>query len=63
MNLPVHSPLLKQSPLLELPPLSDMLKFGGLLHVHQVFSQLADCPSAIKSRLQVLPTGSFAQAH
>lgn len=38
--LPVHSPLLKQSQLLALPPLSDMLKFGGLLHVHQVTIQL-----------------------
>ena len=38
--LPVHSPLLKQSRLLALPPLSDMLKFGGLLHVHQVTIQL-----------------------
>jgi len=34
--LPVHSPLLRQSLLLAFPPLSDMLKFGGLLHVHQV---------------------------
>lgn len=34
--LPIHSPLLKQSQLLALPPLSDMLKFSGLLHVHQV---------------------------
>ena len=36
LSLPVHSPLLQQSRLLSLPPLSDMLKFGGLLHVHQV---------------------------
>ena len=34
--LPIHSPLLKQSRLLSLPPLSDMLKFGGLLHAPQV---------------------------
>jgi len=34
--LPIHSPLLKQSLLLAVPPLSDMLKFSGLLHVHQV---------------------------
>lgn len=32
----VHSPLLQQSLLLSLPPLIDMLKFGGSLHVHQV---------------------------
>ena len=32
----VHSPLLQQSRLLAVPPLSDMLKFGGSFHVHQV---------------------------
>jgi len=36
--MPVHSPLLKQSLLLAFPPLSDMLKFGGSFHVHQVTS-------------------------
>ena len=34
--LPVHSPLLEQSRLLALPPLSDMLKFSGSFPVHQV---------------------------
>jgi len=38
--MPVHSPLLKQSLLLAFPPLSDMLKFSGSLHVHQVTLQL-----------------------
>jgi len=32
----VHSPLLQQSRLLAVPPLSDMLKFGGSFHVRQV---------------------------
>jgi len=32
----VHSPLLEQPRLLAVPPLSDMLKFSGLLHVRQV---------------------------
>ena len=32
----VHSPLLQQSMLLAVPPLSDMLKFGGSFHVRQV---------------------------
>ena len=36
--LPVHSPLLQQSWFLALPPLSDMLKFGGSFHAHQVTS-------------------------
>ena len=36
MMMPVQSPLLKQSQLLAVPPLSDMLKFSGSLHVHQV---------------------------
>ena len=36
MGLPVHSPLLQQSRLLAVPPLSDMLKFGGSFHVRQV---------------------------
>ncbi len=39
-TLLVHSPFLKQSQLLALPPLSDMLKFGGLLHVYEVTIQL-----------------------
>ena len=34
--LPVHSPLLEQSQLLALPPLSDMLKFSGSFPMHQV---------------------------
>jgi len=34
--LPVHSPLLRQSRLLAVPPLSDMLKFGGSFSVSQV---------------------------
>lgn len=44
--LPVHSPLLEQSQLLALPPLSDMLKFGGSFSVHQV---------TIDSRLATVP--------
>ena len=34
--MPLHSPLLEQSLLLGFPPLSDMLKFSGSLHVPQV---------------------------
>ena len=41
--MPVHSPLLKQSRLLAVPPLSDMLKFGGSLQVHQVTSSIILC--------------------
>ena len=36
----VHSPLLQQSKLLAVPPLSDMLKFGGSFHVRQVTGPL-----------------------
>lgn len=36
----VHSPLLQQSRLLAVPPLSDMLKFGGSFHVRQVTDPL-----------------------
>lgn len=36
----VHSPLLQQSMLLAVPPLSDMLKFGGSIHVRQVTVQI-----------------------
>ena len=36
----VHSPLLQQSRLLAVPPLSDMLKFGGSFHVRQVTGPL-----------------------
>jgi hypothetical protein len=59
--LPVHSPLLGQSLLLELPPLSDMLKFGGLLPVHQVFSQSIPLKEAIwyPSTVHTVATGSW----
>jgi hypothetical protein len=40
----VHSPLLQQSRLLAVPPLSDMLKFGGSFHVRQVTIQIGSTP-------------------
>ena len=40
--MPIHSPLLEQSLLLAVPPLSDMLKFGGSFSVHQVTAEW--CP-------------------
>ena len=42
--MPVHSPLLKQSQLLAVPPLSDMLKLSGSFPVHQVTNPSAGPP-------------------
>lgn len=66
----VHSPLLQQSRLLDVPPLSDMLKFGGSFHVRQVTRAMGprdwtagvlaiDCPTG---GLTLVHTGSEADA-
>ena len=66
--MPVQSPLLQQSRLLGLPPLSDMLKFSGSLHVHQVNCQrFTHCPHQRRGvpepfRLCVLRIGIPAEA-
>ena len=54
--LPVHSPLLRQSLMLAVPPLSDMLKFGGSFSVSQVTSMepslwRAQPPPPVEGRL------------
>jgi len=52
--MPVHSPLLKQSQLLDVPPLSDMLKFGGSLHVSQVTLSRREVPLKFASTAAIL---------
>jgi hypothetical protein len=53
--LPVHSPLLEQSQLLALPPLSDMLKFGGSFSVHQVTNDMRHTLSLLSLSLVLVP--------
>ena len=59
----VHSPLLQQSRLLAVPPLSDMLKFGGSFHVRQVTIQIASEVAAwSETTTVVVPFTDIARA-
>ena len=64
MILLVHSPLLQQSLLLSLPPLIDMLKFGGSLHVHQVSETTSQKgPGSVLGRSRALFASLWLGSH